>query len=59
VFVIPKTDGGNVATATLFDETEDLLDIRKDNIFKAVFTKDSGDSRRALSGLVFNLGRVA
>jgi len=41
-----------MATATLFDESEDLLDIRKDNIFKAVFTKDSGDSRRALSGLV-------
>ena len=46
------TDGGNVATTTLFSESEDLLDIRKDNIFKAVFTKDTIDSRRALSGLV-------
>ena len=44
--------GDKVATAILFDEAEDLLDIRKDNIFKAVFTKDSSDSRRALSGLV-------
>jgi len=41
-----------VATTKLFDESEDLLDIRKDNIFKAVFTKDTSDSRRALSGLV-------
>jgi len=51
-YTAPTTDGGNVATAALFDETEDLLDIRKDNIFKAVFTKDTDDSRRALSGLV-------
>ena len=41
-----------MATTTLFSESEDLLDIRKDNIFKAVFTKDTSDSRRALSGLV-------
>jgi len=41
-----------MAAKTLFDESEDLLDIRKDNIFKAVFTKDTGDSRRALSKLV-------
>ena len=41
-----------MATTALFDESEDLLDIRKDNIFKAVFTKDTIDSRRALSGLV-------
>ena len=31
------THGGNMATTALFDETEDLLDIRKDNIFKGVF----------------------
>jgi len=41
-----------VATKILFDETEDILDIRKDNIFKAVFTKNTSDSRKALSGLV-------
>ena len=41
-----------MATTMLFDESEDLLDIRKDNIFKAVFTRDTSDSRRALSGLV-------
>ena len=41
-----------MATTALFDEAEDLLDIRKDNIFKAVFTKDSDNSRWALSGLV-------
>ena len=50
--LIMQTMGGNVATTTLFSESEDLLDIRKDNIFKAVFTKDTSDSRRALSGLV-------
>ena len=41
-----------MVTTALFDEFDDLLDIRKDNIFKAVFTKDSSDSRTALSRLV-------
>ena len=35
-----------------FDETDELLDIRYDNIFKAVFTKDTPASKGALSGLV-------
>ena len=35
-----------------FDEDDELLDIRYDNIFKAVFTKDTPASKGALSGLV-------
>ena len=35
-----------------FDEDEELLDIRNDSIFKAVFTKDTPASKGALSGLV-------
>ena len=41
-----------MTTKKLFDDSEDLIDIRKDNIFKAVFTKDTHESRKALSGLV-------
>jgi len=35
-----------------FKDTDDLLDIRHDNIFKAVFTKESPSSRDALSALI-------
>jgi predicted transposase/invertase (TIGR01784 family) len=35
-----------------FTENDDLLDIRKDNVFKAVFTKDMPESKRALGKLV-------
>ena len=35
-----------------FSETDDLIDIRKDNVFKAVFTKDTPASKGALSKLV-------
>jgi predicted transposase/invertase (TIGR01784 family) len=35
-----------------FTENDDLLDIRRDNVFKAVFTKDMPASRAALGKLV-------
>ena len=35
-----------------FGDTDELLDIRYDNIFKAVFTKDTPASKGALSGLI-------
>jgi predicted transposase/invertase (TIGR01784 family) len=35
-----------------FTENDDLLDIRKDNVFKAVFTKDMPSSQKALGKLV-------
>ena len=35
-----------------FNDSDELLDIRYDNIFKAVFTKDTPNSRGALSGLI-------
>jgi len=35
-----------------FNDEDELLDIRYDNIFKAVFTKDTPASKGALSGLV-------
>jgi predicted transposase/invertase (TIGR01784 family) len=35
-----------------FTENDDLLDIRKDNVFKAVFTKDIPESQTALGKLV-------
>ena len=35
-----------------FSETDDLVDIRFDNVFKAVFTRDSPASKGALSKLV-------
>ena len=41
-----------MATKTLFSESEDLLNICWDNVFKAVFTKETRDSRLALSRLV-------
>ena len=35
-----------------FSETEDLLDIRYDPVFKAVFTRETPSSRGAISSLV-------
>jgi len=35
-----------------FDENDDLVDIRYDNVFKAVFTRNTPASRGALSRLV-------
>ena len=35
-----------------FSDSDELLDIRYDNIFKAVFTKDTPASKGALSGLI-------
>jgi predicted transposase/invertase (TIGR01784 family) len=35
-----------------FAETDDLIDIRMDNVFKAVFARDSRESRIALSSLL-------
>ena len=41
-----------MATKTLFNDFDDLLDICWDNVFKAVFARDTEDSRTALSSLV-------
>ena len=46
---------GENAGVIQFSDTEKLLDIRYDNIFKAVFTKDTPASKGALSGLVSDL----
>jgi len=35
-----------------FDDSNDLIDICYDNVFKAVFTKETPESRGALSRLV-------
>jgi predicted transposase/invertase (TIGR01784 family) len=35
-----------------FDETEDIIDICQDNVFKAVFTKNRPESEEALAGLL-------
>lgn len=43
--------------AIQFSDTDELLDIRYDNVFKAVFTKDTPESRKSLSGLVSALIR--
>ena len=47
----PSENGGVIQ----FSETENLLDIRNDNVFKAVFTKDTPKAKAALSGLVSDL----
>jgi predicted transposase/invertase (TIGR01784 family) len=39
-------------TKVRFKETDDLIDIRFDNVFKAVFTKDTPASKGALSKLI-------
>jgi len=41
-----------MAVKIRFGETEDIIDIRRDNVFKAVFTKDNPASQTALSRLV-------
>jgi len=41
-----------MATKALFSECDDLLNICRYNVFKAVFARDSRDSRTALSRLV-------
>jgi predicted transposase/invertase (TIGR01784 family) len=41
-----------LAKETSLNEYEDIIDICMDNVFKAVFTKDSPASKAALSGLV-------
>jgi predicted transposase/invertase (TIGR01784 family) len=38
--------------AICFNESDDLIDIRLDNVFKAVFTRDNPESRKALSALL-------
>jgi len=43
--------GGKVPKVQI-DDTDDLIDICYDNVFKAVFTKESPESRKALSRLV-------
>ena len=35
-----------------FDESDDIIDIRIDKVFKAVFTRDTPASLGALSGLI-------
>ena len=35
-----------------FSDTDDLIDIRRDSVFKAVFTRDTPESSGALSSLV-------
>jgi predicted transposase/invertase (TIGR01784 family) len=54
---IVKTEGtpvqGDAVLARVqFDRTEELIDIRYDNVFKAVFTRDTPESLGALSRLV-------
>jgi predicted transposase/invertase (TIGR01784 family) len=39
-------------TKIFFTENDDLIDIRRDNVFKAVFTKNMPESRAALGKLV-------
>jgi hypothetical protein len=39
-------------TKIYFTENDDLLDIRSDNVFKAVFTKNTSESQGALGKLV-------
>ena len=39
-------------TKTYFNDSDDLIDIRYDNVFKSVFTRDTPASRGALSKLV-------
>ena len=38
--------------AIQFDDSDDLIDIRMDNVFKAVFTKNTPESQGALSELL-------
>jgi hypothetical protein len=45
-------NSGIKAGSIQFSETDELLDISYDHIFKAVFTKDTPASKGALSGLI-------
>jgi len=47
-----QNNGDTKAGTIQFADTDDLLDIRYDNIFKAVFTKETPASKCALSGLI-------
>lgn len=38
-----------------FDDTDDIIDIRYDNVFKAVFTRNTPESQKALSRLISSL----
>ena len=44
-----------MATSVIFDDSEDILDIRLDSVFKAVFTKSTPNSKTALSRLVSDI----
>ena len=48
----PKNTDRTKTRSIKFDATEELLDIRYDNVFKAVFTRDTPASKGALSGLI-------
>ena len=51
-----SNQNSNSMTAPVqFDDADELLDIRYDNIFKAVFTRDTPASKGALSGLISSL----
>ena len=39
-------------TKIYFSDEDEILDIRRDNVFKAVFTKETPESQGALSRLV-------
>lgn len=39
-------------TRITFDVTDDIINICQDNVFKAVFTRDSPESEQALAGLL-------
>ena len=47
-----RISGKTRAEIIQFSDTDDLLDIRYDNIFKAVFTRDTPASKGALSSLI-------
>ena len=36
----------------IFEESDDIIDICKDNVFKAVFTKDTPESEAAMLGFL-------
>ncbi|MCL2190483.1 MAG: Rpn family recombination-promoting nuclease/putative transposase [Treponema sp.] len=44
-----------MAATVIFNDSEDILDIRLDNVFKAVFTRDTPNSKTALSRLVSDI----
>lgn len=44
-----------MAKEFFFKKDDDIIDIRYDNVFKAVFTRENKESRKALSGLVSSM----